>query len=165
MSADDKDRNFAGVRHLFGSRLVLAMAVAVVAVPIYFAIGMPGMDHGSGSSMSGMDMPAGAHHQIVDAEAFAKAIEQPDAILINVHQPYEGEIAGTDQFAQYDSVDPVLLPHDRSTPILVYCMTGSMSAVAAKQILSLGYTNVTELRGGMQAWRASGRDLVQRSGA
>ena len=162
MSTDDTARA-PDDGHRFGTRLLLVMAAVVLVVPMYFAIGMPGMDHGSGSSMSGMDMPAGTRHQLVDADTFATLAAEPDAVLINVHEPYEGEIAGTDQFLQYDSVDPVLLPHDLSTPLVVYCMTGNMSAVAVQQMVSLGYTNITELRGGMRAWLASGRELVQRS--
>lgn len=152
----------SAVSHRLGSRLLLGLAAVVVAVPLYFAIGMPGMDHGTGSSMPGMAMPAGAQHQLVDADTFAKMAAEPDALVINVHEPYEGEIADTDLFLQYDSVDPVLLPHDLNTPLVVYCMTGNMSAVAVRQMVSLGYTNITELRGGMRAWLSSGRDLLQR---
>lgn len=95
-----------------------------------------------------MDMPAGTRHQLVDAGTFAKLAAKPDAVLINVHEPYEAEIAGTDQFLQYDSVDPVLLPHDLSTPLVVYCMTGNMSAVAVQQMVSLGYTNTPSFAAG-----------------
>jgi len=44
-----------------------------------------------------------------------------------------------------------LLKHKDSTTILV-CQSGTRSAKAAKQLLSLGFSNVTILRGGLLSW-------------
>lgn len=52
------------------------------------------------------------------------------------------------------------LPSDRSAPLAVYCRTGTMSETAVDALLRMGYVDVVELRGGMQAWTASGRTLV-----
>ena len=35
-----------------------------------------------------------------------------------------------------------------------------MSAIAAPALAALGYTHIIELRGGMEAWKASGRTLL-----
>jgi rhodanese-related sulfurtransferase len=35
------------------------------------------------------------------------------------------------------------------------------SAIAAQTLIDLGYTNIDNLEGGMNAWSASGRTLVQ----
>jgi thioredoxin len=43
-----------------------------------------------------------------------------------------------------------------STPLYVYCLAGSRSAAAARNLRSRGYTNVVELEGGMMKWRAAG---------
>ena len=43
-----------------------------------------------------------------------------------------------------------------STPLYVYCLAGSRSAAAARNLRSRGYTNVIELEGGMMKWRAAG---------
>ena len=80
--------------------------------------------------------------------------------MINVHVPYEGEIEGTDLFLQYDRIDAASLPPDRDTPLVVYCRSGSMSAEAVVTLAGLGYTNIVELAGGMNAWRESGRQIV-----
>lgn len=48
------------------------------------------------------------------------------------------------------------LPSDKSTPILVYCLTGARSARAATMIAKNGYTNVNNLAGGINAWKAAG---------
>ena len=137
---------------------VAAFIAVVAAVIAYFALGMPGMDHGSGSSMDGMDMTSETPtHRLVDADAFDAALDSPDAVMINVHVPYDGELEGTDLFMPFDAIDPASLPTDQAAPLLVYCRSGSMSAEAVVTLAGLGYTNIIELHGGMNAWRASGR--------
>ena len=85
-------------------------------------------------------------------------------MTINVHVPFEGAIEGTDLFIPFDKIEEQVsrLPADRTTPLAIYCRTGSMSATAAKTLAALGYTDVVELKGGMQAWQASGRSLTGR---
>jgi rhodanese-related sulfurtransferase len=46
------------------------------------------------------------------------------------------------------------LPRDR--PIVTYCRSGARSAVAASQLRAAGLTDVANLRGGIDAWPASG---------
>lgn len=137
----------------------IAIAAAVIA---YFALGMPGMDHGgASSSMEGMDMTGETPpHRIVESAQFEAAIEDADAVVINVHVPYDGELEGTDLFMPFDAIDPALLPTDKTTPLVIYCRSGSMSAEAVVTLAGLGYTNIVELQGGMNGWRSSGR-LVQ----
>lgn len=45
----------------------------------------------------------------------------------------------------------VLLP-DKQAPVVVYCRTGHRSAQAAQVLSELGYTNITDLAGGILAW-------------
>ena len=143
-----------------GWAFVTAVVLVFIAVALYFALGMPGMDHG--------DPPAGGGHaQMVrdlPAGAFAARLSAPEAFVLNVHEPYGGEIAGTDAFVPPDEIgdDPVL-PDDKSTPISVYCLTGAMSSDAAAALMDLGYTDVVTLEGGMRAWEASGRRLRNRT--
>ena len=147
-----------------GKLIVVGLIGVAVAVGLYFALGMPGMDHGgSTSSMDGMDMSSDrAAHRLVDPVAFEAAVDDPDAVVINVHVPYEGEIEGTDLFLQYDRIDAASLPSDPATPLVVYCRSGSMSAEAVVTLAGLGYTNILELDGGMNAWRATGREVTSR---
>jgi len=49
-----------------------------------------------------------------------------------------------------------LLPADKETPILVYCLTGARSSRAAGIMAKDGYTNVYNLSGGINAWKAAG---------
>jgi len=50
--------------------------------------------------------------------------------------------------------DPRL--QDRSTPVITVCDLGPMSAIAAKTLKEMGFTNVTYLEGGTQAWKEAG---------
>ena len=52
-------------------------------------------------------------------------------------------------------------PADKTAPIVVYCRSGNESAIASQTLLDLGYTNIENLDGGMNAWSASGRQIIQ----
>lgn len=48
------------------------------------------------------------------------------------------------------------LPSDKETPILVYCLSGARSSRVASTMVKNGYTNVNNLSGGINAWKAAG---------
>jgi len=100
----------------------------------------------------------------VSADELATMLAGKDFTLIDVKTPYVGEIPGTDLWIPYDQVvaRAADLPADKSTKVLVYCRSGGESRVAAQALLDLGFTNVWNLDGGMQAWQASGREIVQK---
>jgi phage shock protein E len=95
-------------------------------------------------------------------EAFKARLETPgNLLLINTHVPYEGELPGTELFFPFDQVEQLkaLLPRDKSTEILVYCRSRRMSTLSAETLVSLGYSNVKNLAGGMIAWEGAGYTL------
>jgi hydroxyacylglutathione hydrolase len=49
----------------------------------------------------------------------------------------------------------------RDTPLLVHCAGGYRSSTAASLLQREGFTNVTELAGGLAAWEASGNPVVK----
>lgn len=132
----------------------IAGAVAAVTLfPVALAgCGDDGENRESGASVADVDLVA--------PEEFAERMTDPDAVFVNVHVPYEGEIAGTDLFIPFDEIaSSAELPSDRDRPLLVYCRTGSMSATAAADLVDTGHTSVTELDGGMVAWQAADRSI------
>jgi adenylyltransferase/sulfurtransferase len=50
---------------------------------------------------------------------------------------------------------------DRSAPIVVYCADGTRSALAARALQMMGYTNVSSMVGGVAAWKSVGYPIVQ----
>src|SRR5690242_8620157 len=45
---------------------------------------------------------------------------------------------------------------DRGADVVLYCAGGTRSALAAKSLKELGYTNVRSLAGGFKAWKDKG---------
>jgi len=46
--------------------------------------------------------------------------------------------------------------HDRSRPIITHCVVGPLGAIAAKTLQDMGFTNVSYMEGGIEAWKAAG---------
>ncbi len=115
------------------------------------------------SPVSQQTAPSGGYTQ-VSAPELAKMLQQKDFLLVNVHVPYQGEIEGTDLFLPYDQIEANVgkLPADKAAKIVLYCRSGAMSAIAARTLVRLGYTNVSDLTGGMGAWKDAGYSLVDK---
>jgi rhodanese-related sulfurtransferase len=112
-----------------------------------------------------VSVAGGGSYTDVGADGLAAMLENKDFPFINVHIPYEGEIAGTDQFIPYNEIDQHLdkLPADKDARVVLYCRSGNMSATAARQLVELGYTDVWNLDGGMVAWEQAGYPLLTKN--
>lgn len=99
----------------------------------------------------------------ITVEQLAELVEKENVTLVNVHIPYEGELPNTDLFIAYDEIADHLdeLPA-KDAPIVLYCRSGSMSTSAAQELAELGYSNVLEVDGGFNAWKAAGYELLQK---
>jgi len=96
----------------------------------------------------------------VNSEEFANLIDA--AFVLQVHEPYYGEIEGTDLVVEdWDNLDSYIdkLPKDKK--IAIYCRSGRMSGIVAEQLAERGY-DVYDLEGGMNAWQESGKELIVR---
>src|SRR6266542_177028 len=103
-----------------------------------------------------MSLRRGSYKNI-DAKGLNTMLKDKDFVFINVHIPFAGNIAGTDLSIPYDEIEQNLsqLPSDKNAKIVLYCRSGHMSQIAAEKLVSLGYTNIWDLKGGMVDWEQS----------
>jgi rhodanese-related sulfurtransferase len=104
---------------------------------------------------------AGGSYKNIPAPELQSMLKNKDFVLINVHIPFAGNIPGTDLSIPYDQIGQNLsqLPSDKNARIVLYCRSGRMSAIAAETLVKLGYTNLWNLNGGMQAWEQAGYSI------
>ena len=96
----------------------------------------------------------------LSATEFAKKIsEQPTATILDVRTPGEFSKGHLVNAKNYDwngeEFETQIKSLDKSKPIFVYCLSGSRSAAAAKQMRSEGFKTVYELKGGILKWRGA----------
>ena len=100
---------------------------------------------------------------ITPEDLMAKMNEGRDLfLLINMHIPFEGNIPTTDLSIPYNDVaqNLSLLPEDKETELIIYCMSNRMAYIAADQLVQAGYTNLRLLDGGMIGWYGAGLPIV-----
>jgi sulfur-carrier protein adenylyltransferase/sulfurtransferase len=78
------------------------------------------------------------------------------------------DIRERDEFVQGHIPDAVFIPrgflelqieqhqHDRDQPLVIYCAGGVRSALAARNLKEMGYTNVISLAAGFKGWKDAG---------
>ena len=101
---------------------------------------------------------------------FESAITKTEVQILDVRTPGEfesGHIKGAlsadwNNATEYKSHIAFV---DKTKPVYVYCLAGGRSAAAAKQMRTDGFANVYELTGGINAWKAAGKQLVGKSEA
>lgn len=143
----------------------LAVAIVLVTVALVTAACSPSADGGPASEVR-VPVDGGGSYVDIPADRLTAMLAAKDFVLINVHVPYEGELAQTDAFVPFDRIaeSTTALPVDKAAKIVLYCRSGSMSAIAARTLVGLGYTNVYNLDGGLNAWRARGFEVLDKGG-
>lgn len=104
---------------------------------------------------------AGGSYKDISASELAAMLKSKDFVMINVHIPFAGDISQTDLSIPYDEIEQNLsqLPADKNAKIVLYCRSGRMSQIAVEELVSLGYTNIWNLEGGMVEWEQAGYDI------
>jgi len=124
-----------------------------------------------------MRMPASLNEMVADAKREIELIPVEEAatrqaLILDVREPgefTEGHLPGAllvprglleiKADAEYPKREPAL--ENRSGPVITYCTGGSgaRSALAAQTLKRMGFTNVTCLQGGLDAWSAAGKPV------
>jgi rhodanese-related sulfurtransferase len=111
-----------------------------------------------------VDAPGGGYTDVTP-QRLAKMLADKDFVFINTHIPYEGEIEQTDAFIPFEENGPQRVseyPADKNAKIILYCRSGRMSTIVAKELVQAGYTHVWNLAGGMVAWEKAGYELIRK---
>ena len=104
------------------------------------------------------------------ADEFEKAIARDSVQILDVRTPEEyasGHIKNT-LLANWNDKPEFgrrVAFIDKNKPVYIYCLAGGRSAAAARELRAEGYSNVTELSGGINAWKAANKPLEGKSAA
>jgi rhodanese-related sulfurtransferase len=119
-------------------------------------------------------MTTTAAQMLVEANAEVESVAPKDAfdetasgevVVLDVREPVEWErhIKGAVQVPRgllEFAADPASPRHkpelDPSRRVIVYCRSGVRAALAAHTLMELGYANVANLDGGINAWNEAG---------
>lgn len=108
-----------------------------------------------------------ASHSIEVTELYKLNSESSALTVIDVREPDEFKAIRT-TFAKLHPLSRLssgdlgsISLIDRSEPIFVVCRSGGRSQKACDLLLAAGFTNVTNVKGGMLAWEASGLPMVR----
>ena len=95
-------------------------------------------------------------YEIITVEDLQDLMEEEDITLINVHIPLEGNIPDTDLEIPFDEIENFTdqLPENKDEKIVIYCRSGGMGNTASETLIDLGYTDVSNLEGGYNVWKA-----------
>lgn len=98
------------------------------------------------------------------ADAAAVIAAGSNVVVLDIRTPQEfneGIIEGAINIDFYESSFAATLDTlDKDAEYVVYCRSGNRSSQARKTFESLGFTNVTEIEGGIVDWYASGLPVV-----
>lgn len=115
-----------------------------------------------------MDLVNEAKQEVenLNPDQVASELEKGDALLVDVREPQERETASIPGAISAPRgmlefyADPSLPYHreefDQDRRIILHCASGGRSALAAKTLKDMGYTNVAHLDGGLKGWQESG---------
>jgi phage shock protein E len=145
------------------------LAVMLVALFVLAACGTennsaqaPGTG-AAGSTQTGAQIKTdGGVYTDLSPQELKAMLDKKDFFLVDTHIPPEGRLPQTDARIPYNEVQQRIgeFPSDKNAKIVLACRSGAMSTEASKTLVKLGYSNVYNLAGGMNAWKAAGYEII-----
>ncbi|MGB2839100.1 MAG: rhodanese-like domain-containing protein [Actinomycetes bacterium] len=101
----------------------------------------------------------------VDVAEAQQIVDEGTAVILDVRTPEEfaaGHLPGAINInVESSDFETQVTSLDESAETLVYCRTDNRSGVATDQMAELGFTDVSDLQGGIEAWAAAGEPVVR----
>lgn len=103
---------------------------------------------------------------VLDSDSVFKLMQSDQAILLDTRSLEEYEVSHLPGaiFYDYESTDPTKLNIPKDQPIVVYCTVGYRSERIGEKLQKLGFSNVSNLYGGILAWKNNDFDVVDAQG-
>lgn len=103
----------------------------------------------------------------IDAPTLQQWCDRQSVLLIDVRETveYANEHIPGALSRPLSALEPQQLPRQPQQPCVVYCQSGNRSAQAVAQLKAAGITDITELQGGLMAWKAMGYETQKVQGA
>ena len=145
------------------NKLILFLIAGAAIILIGWSLLQP-LQTPDGTKKDEIVQVSGGSYRNIASEQLWIMLQKKDFVLINVHIPYEGEVPQTDLFIPYNAIDQNIdrLSQDKAPKVVLYCMSGRMSAIASETMVNLGYTNVWNLKEGMREWQQKGYSLLNK---
>ena len=119
--------------------------------------------------LAALVIPVSAFAEIKDDDVakIDELIKTGKYIVIDVRTKEEynaGHLAGALNFDYYsddfeDSIESQF--KNKNKPYIVYCRSGKRSLASAEILEEVGFTNVTNMKGGILAWESAGKPVVK----
>lgn len=104
--------------------------------------------------------------QVLSVDAFEQKLSAtPEKIILDVRTDEEyaqGRMKNATQIDYYQrDFKTEVAKLDKTKPVFVYCASGVRSNSAAKILKQQGFTEIYDLKGGLNAWARSGKPIVK----
>lgn len=106
-------------------------------------------------------------HEIAPDQVVRQLVDHPDTLIIDVRTEDERHTRGYilnslnyDYFHGQKTLD-ALAKLDKTKPCIVHCAIGGRAQFIAVQMHQLGFKNILLLKGGFNAWSASGQAIAK----
>lgn len=109
---------------------------------------------------------SGATLETVSPQVAAEVIaSEPAPVVLDIRTPDEFNQGHLEGAVNIDFYEPTFASDldalDKDIPYVVYCRSDSRSGQAMQMFEELGFTDVTEIDGGIVAWNESGLPITQ----